>query len=149
MKYSEANMGRVFTLRLEDGDIIPDIIEEFAKTHQIETAFVLFLGGAKRDSKVVVGPRDGAASKPVPVITALQDASEAAGVGTIFMNEAGVPKLHLHSAFGRGDKTITGCTREGVIIWHVGEVIIVELINSGMMRKVDPVTGFELLTTKD
>ncbi|RJX22504.1 MAG: DUF296 domain-containing protein, partial [Ammonifex sp.] len=39
----------------------------------------------------------------------------------------------------------TGCTREGVTIWHIGEVIILELINSSAQRKIDPTTGFELL----
>ena len=148
MKYSEANMGRVFVIRLEDGDKIPDTVEEFASTHKIESALILFLGGAKKDSKIVVGPKDGSVPRPVPVVTTLYDASEAAGVGTIFINEEGMPKLHLHAAFGRGDNSITGCTREGVEIWHVGEVVIIELLNSGMMRKIDPATGFELLTNK-
>jgi predicted DNA-binding protein with PD1-like motif len=145
MKYTQAEFGRTFIIRLEDHDKIPDAIEDFAKVHQIKAATVLFLGGAKKDSKVVVGPEDGAAKKPVPMVTTLSDASEALGVGTIFMNEQELPKLHLHSAFGRKDKTITGCTREGVDIWHIGEVIITELINSSAMRKIDPGTGFELL----
>jgi predicted DNA-binding protein with PD1-like motif len=145
MKYSEANMGRMFVLRLEDGDKIPDVIEEFAADHEIESALILFLGGAKKDSKIVVGPKDGSVPKPIPVVTTLKDASEATGVGTIFLNEAGNPKLHLHSAFGRGEYTITGCTREGVEIWHIGEVVIIELLNTNMLRKIDPATGFELL----
>ncbi|EGW37165.1 hypothetical protein [Desulfosporosinus sp. OT] len=33
MKYSEANLGRIFILRLEHGDRIPDTIENFAITH--------------------------------------------------------------------------------------------------------------------
>jgi len=145
MKYSEANLGRIFILRLENGDKIPDTIEEFAKTHQIESAMVQFLGGADKDSKVVVGPEDGAASKPQKVITNLPGVSEALGLGTLFINEEGVPKLHMHSSFGRGKNTITGCTREGVMIWHIGEVVISELTNITAQRKIDATTGFELL----
>ena len=145
MKYSEANLGRIFILRLENGDIIPDTIEEFAKTHQIESAMVQFLGGADKDSKVVVGPEDGEAPKPRKVIANLQGTSEALGLGTLFMNEQRVPKLHMHSAFGRGRDTVTGCTREGIMIWHIGEVVIFELTNITAQRKIDAKTGFELL----
>lgn len=145
MKYSEANLGRIFILRLEHGDKIPDILEEFAVTHKIESALIHFLGGADKESKVVVGPEDGTVQRPRPMVTDLLDTSEAVGVGTLFTNEEGITKLHLHSAFGRNRETVTGCTREGVIIWHIGEVVIFELLNSTATRKIDPKTGFELL----
>jgi len=145
MKYSEANLGRIFILRLEHGDRIPDIIEEFARNQQINSAIVHFLGGVDKDSKIVVGPEDGTASKPRPMVTELLGTSEAVGVGTIFLDEADNPKLHLHSAFGRSRETVTGCTREGIKIWHIGEVIIFELLNTIAKRKIDSGTGFELL----
>jgi len=145
MKYTEATIGRVFILRLEHGDRMPRVIEEFAGQKNIAAATVLFLGGADGGSKVVVGPKEGKAAKPIPMVTSLPDVSEAIGVGTIFTNEADIPKLHLHAAFGRADTTVTGCTREGVDIWHIGEVVILELINNSAQRKIDPQTGFELL----
>jgi len=145
MKYSEANLGRIFVLRLEHGDKIPEIIEEFAQIQQIKSAVVHFLGGGDIASKVVVGPEDGTAVKPHPMVTQLVGTSEAVGVGTLFTNEEGLSKLHLHAAFGRNDKTVTGCIREGVTIWHIGEVIIFELINISAQRRIDPETGFELL----
>lgn len=145
MKYTEAVIGRVFILRLEHGDRMPHVIEELARQKNITAATVLFLGGADGGSKVVVGPEKGKAAKPIPVVRSLPDASEAVGVGTIFTNEAAVPKLHLHAAFGRAGATVTGCIREGVDIWHIGEVVIFELINNSAQRKIDPKTGFELL----
>lgn len=145
MKYSEAKLGRIFILRLEHGDKIPDIIEEFAADHQIKSAIVHFLGGADTNSKVVVGPEDGTAPKPRPMVTELLGISEAVGMGTLFINEEGIPRLHLHSAFGRSRETVTGCTREGVMVWHIGEVVIFELLNTTAKRKIDPETGFELL----
>lgn len=145
IKYAEANLGRIFILRLEHGDKIPDIIEEFAGTHQIASAIVHFLGGADVNSKVVVGPEDGTAAKPQKLVTELPGTSEAVGIGTLFLNEDQVPKLHMHSAFGRNRDTVTGCTREGVTIWHIGEAVIFELLNSSAQRKIDPGTGFELL----
>lgn len=145
MKYAEAKMGRVFILRLEHGDMIPGVIEDFAAEHRVNTAIVHFLGGAEAGSKVVVGPEDGKAAKPRPVVAELPGTSEAVGMGTIFINEEGKPKLHLHCAFGRGEGTFTGCTREGVMVWHIGEVVVFELLNTAAARKIDPVTGFELL----
>jgi uncharacterized protein len=145
MKYTEANVGRIFILRLEHGDQIPHVIEDFAQRKNIASGVVWFIGAADKESKVVVGPEDSSDSRLIPAIAYLPDVSEAIGVGTIFTNESQVPKLHLHSAFGRGTSTISGCTREGVHIWHIGEVIILELVNSTARRKIDPKTGFELL----
>ncbi|WP_418792434.1 PPC domain-containing DNA-binding protein [Phosphitispora sp. TUW77] len=145
MKFTEAKQGRIFVLRLEHGDRLPDVIETFAGDHKVNSAVVLFIGGIDRNSKVVVGPEDGTAQKPVPSIINLPGVSEAVGVGTIFLDEDSMPKLHLHSAFGRQGNTITGCTREGVLIWHIGEVIIIELISNSAKRKIDSKTGFELL----
>ena len=145
MQYSEANMGRIFIVRLEHGDRLPDTIEEFAVQRNLKSALVLYLGGAERGSKVVVGPQDGDDPKPVPVVTTLAGVSEAEGVGTIFTDEAGRPKLHLHAAFGRQANSITGCTREGVTVWQIGEVIIIELVDHTAGRKIDLRTGFELL----
>lgn len=148
MQYSEASLGRIFILRLENGDQIPDVIEEFAKDKKIQSAIIHFLGGADTQSKVVVGPEDGTIAKPRIMIKELTGVSEALGLGTLFLNEEGLPKLHLHSAFGRNGETITGCTREGVKIWHIGEVIIFELLDTKAKRKIDPQLGFELLELK-
>ena len=145
MKYSQASPGRIFLLRLEHGDQIPDILERFAEDHGIKAAILHFLGGADTDSRVVVGPEDGNTEKPRPVVTKLKGVSEAVGTGTLFRDEDGNPKLHLHSAFGRGRETVTGCTREGVRVWHIGEVVLIELLHATARRKVDPKTGFELL----
>ncbi len=145
MKYSEASIGRIFIIRLENGDKIPDTIEDFAKKHHINSAALIFLGGAKKGSKVIVGPEDGTIKKPIPMVTILEGVSESSGVGTIFLNEQNIPKLHMHSAFGRKEKTITGCVRKGIDIWIVGEVIILEIINTNARRKLDPSSEFELL----
>ncbi len=145
MKYSEAKVGRIFILRLEHGDKIPDIIEEFAAEQKIKSAIVHFLGGADAGSKVVVGPEDGKASKPQPIVTELSGTCEALSLGTLFVNDKGTPKLHMHAAFGRKGRTVTGCTREGILVWRIGEAVIFELLNTTAARRIDPVTGFELL----
>lgn len=145
MKYSETRLGRVFVLRLEQGDKLPDVIEGFARAHEVSSALVLFLGGADAGSKIVTGPEDGNARPPVPTVTEIPGISEALGVGTIFTGADQTPKLHLHGAFGRGEKARAGCTRAGVSIWQIGEVVILELVGTSARRQIDPDTGFELL----
>ena len=145
MKYSAAALGRVLVVRLEDGDIVHESIEEAARAEGIARAVVVLLGGAAGGSRLVVGPEDGSATPVVPIERRLHDVHEMAGAGTIFPDEAGRPVLHLHAAFGRDDQVTAGCIRRGVETWVVGEAVVIELTESGATRRVDPATGFELL----
>lgn len=145
MKYSEADSGRVFVIRLEDGEVLRDAIESFAREMHVQSAALVVLGGADQDSRLVVGPKKGR-SKPIQSMHWILDGvHEIAGTGTIFPNQHGDPVLHMHIACGRNGSTVTGCVREGVKVWHVMEVILFELIQSTAIREIDPATGFELL----
>lgn len=145
MRYSEARTGRVFVVRLETGDRLPDAIERLAAEQGIARGFLVALGGADDGSRIVTGPEDGAEQPPVPMIHRIAGVHEIAGVGTIFPDAQGKPSLHLHAALGRGDAAVAGCTRPGVDIWTVGEVVLVELLGTGARREVDSATGFSLL----
>ncbi len=138
-------MGRVFIVRLHDNDHLPDVLEGFAENQKIRCALCFFVGGAKENSRIVVGPKDGQAFPPEPMTTLLKGVHEAAGIGTIFTNEMGKPKLHMHAAFGRQQETITGCVRMGVDVWQIGEVVILVLEDNSAKRSVDEKTGFEFL----
>jgi predicted DNA-binding protein with PD1-like motif len=145
MKYSTATLGRVLVVRLEDGDVVHECIEEAARAEGIARAAVIMLGGAGGGSRVVVGPEDGRAQPVVPLQRMLHDVHEMAGAGTIFPDEEGRPVLHLHAAFGRDDQVTAGCIRTGVTTWVVGEAVVIELAASQATRRVDPTTGFEVL----
>ena len=145
MQFTEAKLERVFVLRLHDGDHLPDVIETFAKKQNVKSALCFFLGGAKDNSRIVVGPRNGLDIQPEPMITLLEGVHEVCGVGTIFTDEKGKPKLHMHASFGRKEETITGCVRMGVDVWRIGEVVLLELTGSSAHRAVDKETGFEFL----
>ena len=80
--------------------------------------------------------------------TLLKGVHEACGVGTIFADEKGKPKLHMHASFGRKEETITGCVRMGVDVWRIGEVVMFELAGTAAHRAVDKETGFEFLEVK-
>ncbi len=145
MKYSEAKQGRVFVIRLEDGDIVHEVVEAFAKAHAITAATLIAVGGADDGSRLIVGPAEDRARPVVPMETCLQHAHEVAGVGTLFPGPDGNPRLHMHMACGREEHTVTGCVRAGVRTWHVMEVIITELLDCTARRVVEPETGFALM----
>ena len=145
MNYTEAKLGRIFILRLHHGEVLHEVIESFVAEKKISSALCFFLGGAKEKSKVVVGPKDGTALPPEPMITLLRGVHEAYGVGTIFTDEEGKPKLHMHASFGRNDDTVTGCVRMGVDVWQIGEVVVLELAGSTAKRAKNKDTGFEFL----
>ena len=146
MKYSEAKQGRVFIIRLEDGEIIHECIERFAAEHGITHAAVTMHGGGDKGSTLVTGPRADRSPPPIaPQTSVLGGVHEVVGTGTLFPDKEGNPILHVHLACGRGESTITGCIRTGVKTWHVLEVILVELLNCTARRLPDTATGFELL----
>jgi predicted DNA-binding protein with PD1-like motif len=145
LNYTEAKLGRIFILRLHQGERLHEVIEKFAAEKQVSSALCFFLGGAEDKSKVVVGPKDGTALPPEPMVTLLKGVHESCGVGTIFADEHGKPKLHMHASFGRNDTAVTGCVRMGVDVWQIGEVVILELAGSAAKRAKNKETGFEFL----
>jgi predicted DNA-binding protein with PD1-like motif len=133
MKFSEARQGRVFVVRLEQGEIVHEVLEAFAKDHGIRAAGLLMVGAIDKGSRLVVGPEDGDVPRVVPLEHALSKPHEVAAVGTIFPDEGGRPTVHMH-------------IRRGVKVWLIAEVIIYEMVGTNAKRVVDPATGFELLT---
>ncbi len=145
MKYSEAKHGRIFVIRLEDGDILHEKIEEFANEKSIKAAMLIAVGGADTGSKLIVGPEEGR-SKPIrPMELILDGVHEITGTGTIFPDEHGNPKLHMHLAGGREEFTKAGCVRQGVKVWHIMEIVLLELLDTDAKRVIDQDTGFGLL----
>lgn len=145
MKYSEAKQGRIFVIRLEDGEILHEEIERFSSEQGIRSALLIVVGGADKESALVVGPEESRATPVVPMEHRLNDVHEIVGTGTVFPNEAGQPILHMHVSCGRKSSSITGCVRAGVRVWNVMEVILIELLDSTGIRRYDPGTGFDLL----
>jgi predicted DNA-binding protein with PD1-like motif len=145
MQFTEAQLKRVFVLRLNDGDQLPGVLEQFAAENKVSSALCFLIGGAKDSSRVVVGPRKDKQMPPEPMVTLLKGVHETCGVGTIFSDEAGKPKLHMHSSFGRNEKAVTGCVRLGVDVWQIGEVVMLELACGAACRAKNKETGFEFL----
>ena len=144
MKASEGRLGRVFVIRLEDGDVLPKCIEKFAEEKGISVGHVILVGGLG-EGQIVVGPRYSHRMPPEPVLLPIDGAHEVAGVGVLAPGEDGKPVLHIHAALGRAGHTMTGCLRPGVTTWVVGEAILYEILGAKVARIKDKASGFALL----
>ncbi|MBN2426878.1 MAG: DNA-binding protein [Deltaproteobacteria bacterium] len=145
MKYSKAQLGRVFVIRLENGEIVHEEIERFAQDQGIEAATLIAVGGGDAGSRLIVGPENEDARPLNPMEHILTGVHEIAGTGTLFPDEEGRPILHMHMACGRNANTVTGCIRSGVKVWHILEIILFELTGSLSKRVLEKETGFKLL----
>jgi len=145
MKATEGQIGRVFIMRLEDGDVVPGCIEQFAAEKGVTHGHAIMIGGIG-GGEVVVGPRKSNQQPPDPMLLPVDGAHEVVGLGVLAPGEDGRSVLHIHAALGRSGGTLTGCLRPGVNTWLVGEVVLYEIIGATATRKIDPRSGFALLT---
>lgn len=144
MKACQGKMGRVFVIRLEDGDVVPGCIERFAEENGVSVGHAVLVGGIG-GGEVVVGPRSSQEMPPQPMLLPVDGAHEVVGVGVLAPDEDGKPVLHIHAALGRSGQTMSGCLRPGVEIWLVGEVILYEILGVKAVRVRDAESGFSLL----
>lgn len=146
MEYAVGKTGRIIAARLFEGEDLYESIELIAQKENIKSAAVLITGGIRK-ADVVVGPKT-----EKPKIEAnfkkFEGPGEALGVGTIYCELDGKPKLHIHAGMGRGDNYIVGCPRGGASIFLVLEVTIIEIAGIDAIRALDPQSGFKLLRIK-
>jgi predicted DNA-binding protein with PD1-like motif len=148
MKATEGKVGRIFVIRLEDGDVVPECIEKFAVKKKLSVAYAIMIGGIG-GGQVVSGPRHTEERPPDSLLLPIDGVHEVAGVGILAPDGNGNPVLHIHAALGRAGSTLTGCLRPGVTTWLVGEVVLVEILGVDVARLIDKASGFELLEVRD
>ncbi len=146
MRASEGHIGRVFVMRLDDGDTVPEVIERFADEKGVRVGHVVLVGGIG-SGQVVVGPRHTQDMPPDPMLLPVDGAHEVAGVGVLAPGQDGKSHLHIHGALGRSGQTITGCLRMGVSTWLVGEAVLYEVLGVDVRRVFDQKSRFALLET--
>ena len=144
MKACEGRIGRVFVIRLEDGDMVPKCIERFAEEKGVSTGQVVLVGGIG-GGQVVVGPRKSDARRPEPMLLPIDGAHEVVAVGVLAPDKDGKPGLHIHAALGRSGQTVSGCLRHGASTWLIGEAILYEILDADATRVKDEESGFVLL----
>lgn len=142
MEYAVGKTGRIIGARLFEGEDLYECVEEIAKKENIKSAAVLITGGFRKAS-VVVGPKQ---EKPKILGNFKEFAGpgEVLGVGTIYCDDTG-PKLHIHTAIGKGNQTIVGCPRGGAKTFLIMEVTIIEITNLNAGRIPDKEKGLKLL----
>jgi len=126
MRYSEGTLGRVF-----------EALEAMALEAGLERGLCILLGGAADGSEIVAGPREAGASPVEPIVRRLVGVHEVLGVGTLFPDESGRPRLHMHAAFGRSGEAQVGCIRAGIACWKLAEALVLELTGSTTRRVRD------------
>ncbi|MCL2219739.1 MAG: DNA-binding protein [Chitinispirillia bacterium] len=144
MEYTTGAVGRCVCIRLHEGDPVYATIQEVADREGVNAGVVFVIGGVKNGA-VVVGPKDQDERPLRTNVENFSDAREIAGVGTLFRNEAGEMKLHMHASIGKGTDPIVGCPRLGLDCWLVTEVIMLELTGVNAVRAKEA-SGLELLT---
>ena len=100
MRSSEGKIGRIFVIRLEDGDKVPDCIEKFAAEHQVSCGQAILIGGIG-GGQVVSGPRYADRMPPDAMLMPVDGVHEVVGIGILAPNEDNKPVLHIHAALGR------------------------------------------------
>ena len=145
MIFSEASSGRIFVIRLEHGEILHKTIETFAKENDISAATLTVLGGADSGSKLICGADYSENGSLSPFTQMLDNINDIMGVGTLFPDAEGTPKLHMHISCGYNKSSITGCVREGVKVWQIMEIVLFELKHCSAKRLKDEATGFDFL----
>lgn len=150
MKFHEMRRGRVFVLKLENGDLVKQSIEEFAKEHGIANGFYTVEGIVAAGSSFVVGLCGADEGHYDPIVYKLENNSEFFGVGTIAVDcVSGHPTIHMHGSVGRNGQAVTGCFRESVKVWMSMEVVLEELLGDNICRRYDPVYGIRGLDIQE
>jgi len=141
MQFSEGRLGRVFVLRIDDGEDFLGVTREFVRDKGIATGTILYLG-ALRQAKMVTGP-EAAVLPPDPHYVMFEGGWEMVGIGTICTGEDG-PAIHFHASVGRAGHALTGCLRERATTYIVAEVIILEFTGISIVHRFDEKTQVNL-----
>ena len=141
MQYSEGQVGRVFTVRVDDGEDLIKEIRRFVAAMNVQSGMVHFLG-AVRTATLVTGPKEPVVP-PTPRREEIFGGWELLGFATVHPGEDG-PSLHIHATAGRGIRSLTGCLRDKAEVYIVIEAIITEFVGITSRRLPDEKTGVDL-----
>lgn len=135
MQYTEGQIGRVFVVRIDDGEDMLLSLRQFILDKDIQVGSIHFLG-ALMHGRMVTGPEE-PVIPPVPHFVMFEGGWEIFGVGTIYPGESG-PHIHYHASVGRSGHALTGCLREKAVTYLIVEAIIMEFTGISARREFDP-----------
>jgi uncharacterized protein len=134
MQYTEGQIGRVFVVRIDDGEDMLLSLRQFIIDKNIQAGSIHFLG-ALMNGRMVTGPEE-PVIPPVPHFVMFEGGWEIFGVGTIYPGEDG-PHIHYHASVGRSGHALTGCLREKAITYLIVEAVIMEFTGLSARREFD------------
>lgn len=140
MDYAIGSTGRVFAVRFDHEDDFLGGLTELALKENIRCAWFNVIGGIL-EADVVTGPK-APVMPPEPVWHEMREAREVLGTGSLFRDETGEPKIHLHTALGHHGHTLTACMRKGTKTYLVLEVYLVEIAGIDASRPWYAAGGF-------
>ena len=82
---------------------------------------------------------------PKPNWKDFKQAWEVFGVGSVFSDKKKKQHIHVHTSFGKGSKTLTGCIRKKAKVFIVVEAMLFELKGVKAGKNPDPKTGLNML----
>jgi predicted DNA-binding protein with PD1-like motif len=141
MQYTEGQLGRVFVVRIDDGEDMLVSMRQFIVDKGIQSGSILFLG-ALMNGRMVTGPEE-PVIPPLPHFVMFEGGWEVFGVGTFYPGEAG-PHIHYHASVGRAGHALTGCLREKAITYLIIEAVIMEFTGLVARRGFDKKTQMHL-----
>ena len=143
MQYSQGRLGRIFVIRMDDGEDLLRSIRRFVEEKDVRSGMVIFLG-ALREGRLVTGPEE-PVIPPTPHFEEVEGAWETLGVATVYPRE-GEPEIHVHASAGWGERSLTGCLREKATTFLVIEAVILEFVGLDAERVLDEKSGLHLLS---
>ncbi|MGD1005063.1 MAG: PPC domain-containing DNA-binding protein [Methanoregulaceae archaeon] len=141
MQYAEGQVGRVFIIRIDDGEDLIASIRRFIADKNIQLGSVIFLG-ALMNGRMVTGPEE-PVIPPLPHFVMFEGGWEVFGIGSIYPGDGG-PHIHYHASVGRAGHALTGCLREKATTYLIIEAVITEFIGLQGRREFDQRTQMYL-----
>jgi len=141
MQYTEGQLGRVFVVRIDDGEDMLVSLRQFVHDKGVRAGSIVFLG-ALMNGRMVTGPEE-PVIPPVPHFVMFEGGWEVFGVGTIYPGEGG-PHIHYHASVGRAGHALTGCLREKAVTYLIVEAVIYEFTGLSARKEFDEKTQIHL-----
>jgi uncharacterized protein len=141
MQYTEGQLGRVFVVRIDDGEDMLVSLRQLIYDKSVSAGSIFFLGALGK-GRMVTGPEE-PVIPPVPHFVMFEGGWEIFGIGTIYPGEGG-PHIHYHASVGRSGHALTGCLREIAITYLVVEAVVLEFTGLSARREFDKKTQVHL-----
>ena len=141
MQYTEGSIGRIFYVRIDDGEDFLSTITDFVQEKNIRAGVIQFLG-ALSGGTMVTGPEQ-EVLPPDQHSEQFSGGWELFGYATITPGTT-APHIHFHCSVGRGKQAMTGCIREIARVYIIVEAVIMEIAGLDITRLHDQHTGMTL-----